>query len=139
MTQEKLNRGLRTPVYQHSNSTTVTKNVPKPDLAKLAGRMRCYNCREVGHFSQNYPKRLVQTSGTDADVRAVSCELELMATADVLSAHESHLEKLVREERCKRISLEQKEAEEFNQSDAQVPGACHRPGYAVQDTGARRY
>ena len=88
MTQEKLNRGLRTPVYQHSNSTTVTKNVPKPDLAKLAGRMRCYNCREIGHFSRNYPKRLVQTPGTDADVRAVSCELELMATADVLSAHE---------------------------------------------------
>ena len=37
MAQEKLNRGLRTPVHQHSNSTSVTKNVPKPDLANLAG------------------------------------------------------------------------------------------------------
>ena len=84
-------------MYQHSNSASVTKNVPKPDLAELAGRTRCYTCWEIGHFSQNCPKRRVQTPGTDAGVRAVSCEPELMATADVLSAHESHLEKLVRE------------------------------------------
>ena len=86
MTQEKLNRGLRTPVYQHSNSTSVTKHVAIPDLAKLAGRTRCYNCREIEHFSRNCPKRRVQTLGTDAGVQIVSCELELMATADVLGS-----------------------------------------------------
>ena len=85
MTQEKLNRGLRTLVYQHST---------KPDLASLAGRTRCYNCREVGHFSRNCTKKRAQAAGRDAGVRAVSYDLELTATADV-SAHESHLWKLV--------------------------------------------
>ena len=40
----------------------------------------------------------------------------------------------MRKERWKRISLEQKEAEEGNQSDAEVLGVCHRPGCAVPDT-----
>ena len=35
------------------------KNFPKPDLAKLAGRARCHNCREVGHFSRNCQKKIV--------------------------------------------------------------------------------
>ena len=39
MAQEKLNRGLRTPVRQHSNSTSIAMNAPKPDLARLAGRI----------------------------------------------------------------------------------------------------
>ena len=38
MAQEKANRGLRTPVRQHSNSTAIAQNAPKPDLARLAGR-----------------------------------------------------------------------------------------------------
>ena len=59
-------------------------------------------------------------------MRAVSCDLEPTAT-DVLSAHESHLEKLVREKRWKRLSMEQKEAGEGGNSDAEVFGVCHRP------------
>ena len=39
--QEKLNR--RTPVRQCSNSTPIDKHALKPDLARLAGRPRCYN------------------------------------------------------------------------------------------------
>ena len=60
MTPEKLNRVLRAPVRQHPNSTSNTENVPKPDLARLAGRTRWHHCREVGHFRRNYPKRRVQ-------------------------------------------------------------------------------
>ena len=52
MAQEKLSRGLRMPVRQHSKSTPIVKNAPKPDLARLAGRTRCYNCREVGSEHQ---------------------------------------------------------------------------------------
>ena len=48
MTQEKHNRSLRTPVYQQP---------------KLAGRTRCYNCREVGHFSRNCQKKRAEASG----------------------------------------------------------------------------
>ena len=127
MTQEKLNRGLRTPVHQHSNSTPITMNLPKPDITQFAGRIRCYNCRKVVNFSRNYPKKRAQASGCDAGVRAVSCDLEQTATADVLSAHESHLKKLVKEERWWRLSLEQQEADESDHSDAKVLGACHRP------------
>ena len=78
MTQEKLSRCLRTPVYQHLNSTSITKNCPRPDLAKLAGRTRCCICREVGHFSRNCPKKRAQASGGDAGV--VSCDLEPMSS-----------------------------------------------------------
>ena len=44
VTQLKLSRGLRTPVYQHSNSTSITRNYPM-----LARRTRCFQSREVGH------------------------------------------------------------------------------------------
>ena len=97
-------------------------------------RTRCYNCREVGQLSRNCPKKRAQASGGDAGVRAVSCDLELTAIADVLLAHESHLENLVREDRWERLALEQNEADEGNQTDAEVLGACHRPGCAVPDT-----
>ena len=40
----------------------------------------------------------------------------------------------MREERWKRLSLEQNEADEGDQSDAKVPGVCHRSGCAVPDT-----
>ena len=76
MAQEKLNRGLRTPARQHSNSTPVAKNAPKPDLARLAGRTRCSTCREVGNFSRNCPKKCVQAPGNDPGVRPVSCDLK---------------------------------------------------------------
>ena len=137
MAQEKLNRGLRTPVHQHSNSTSVIKNVPKPDLAKLAGRTRCYNCREIGHFSRNCPKRRVETPGTDAGVRAVSCELDMMATADVLSA------RVIFGETCEGGAMEthfvgRERGGRGNQSDAEVLGVCHRPGCAVPDAGCAR-
>ena len=55
MAQEKLNLGLTTPVRQNSNSTSIAKNVPKPDLARLAGCTRSYSCPEVGHCT---PKHL---------------------------------------------------------------------------------
>ena len=32
--QEKLSRGLKTPVYPNSNNTASTGNFPKPDLAR---------------------------------------------------------------------------------------------------------
>ena len=69
-------------------------------------------------------------------MRAISCDLEPTAT-DVLSAHEPHLEKLVREERWKRLSLKQKEAAEGHHSDAEVLGVCHRPGCAKTLIGQR--
>ena len=76
----------------------------------------------------------VHAPGNDAGVRAVSCDLELLAITDILSAHESHLEKLMKEERWKRLTLEQTEADAGGQSDAEVFGVCHRPGCAVADT-----
>ena len=106
MAQGKLNRGLRAPVRQHSN--------PKPDLAMLAGRTRCCNCRELGHFSRNCPKKRVQAPGNAA------CDLELPAIADVLAAHESHLERLMRKEPWKRLTLEQNEADEGEHATAKV-------------------
>ena len=33
MNQQKFSRGLKTLVYRHSNSTSVTRNFRKPDLA----------------------------------------------------------------------------------------------------------
>ena len=62
----------------------------------------------------------------------------MTAIADVLSAHESHLEKLVREKRWKRLALEQIEADEGNQSDAEVLGVCHRLGRTAPDTGCAK-
>ena len=85
-------------------------------------------------MSRNCPKKRAQASGGGAGVRAVSCDLELTAIADVLLAHESHLENLVRADRWKRLALEQNEADEGNQTDAEVLGGCHRPGCAVPDT-----
>ena len=96
MAQEKLSRGLGTPVRQHSNSTPTVKDAPKPDLARLAGRTRCFHCREGGHCSRNCPKKRVQALENDAGVRAVLCDLEFPTIADALSAHESHLEKLMK-------------------------------------------
>ena len=61
-------------------------------------------------------------------MRDVSFDLEPPAIGDALSTHESLLEKLVREERCKRLSLEQKEADKGDLSDSEVLGVCHRPG-----------
>ena len=43
-----------------------------------------------------------------------------------------------KEERWKRLALEQIEADESNQSDADVHGVCHRPGCAVPDTGCAK-
>ena len=60
------------------------------------------SCREVGHFSRNCPKKRVQAPGNDAGVRAVSSDLELKAIADVLSAHESHLEKSMKRKTVER-------------------------------------
>ena len=37
-----LSRCLRALVYQHSNITSITGNFTKPDVAKLAGRTRCF-------------------------------------------------------------------------------------------------
>ena len=105
MVQEKLSRGLRTPARRHSNSTPIAKNAPKPDRARLAGRTLCFNCRDVGHFSRNCPKKRVQAPGNDASVRAVSCDLKLPAIADVLSARESLLEKLTGERGTMETSL----------------------------------
>ena len=122
MNQEKLTRGLRTPVKQHSSNTSVTRNLPKPDLAKVAGRARCFDCREVGHSSRNCPKKRAQASGGDSGVRTVACDLQPTATVDVLTAHESLWEKLVREERWKRFLLEQKAADEGDHSDAEFLG-----------------
>ena len=85
-------------------------------------------------LGRNCPKKRARAFGGDAGVRAVSCDLELTAIAHVLSAHESHLEKLVREERWKRLTLEQNEADKSNQSDAEVLRVCHRPSCAVPDT-----
>ena len=93
--QEKLNRDLRTPVYQHSNSTSIARNFPKPDLAKFACRIRWYICLEVGlevgDVGRNCPKKRPQASGGDA------------GTTDVVSVHESHLEKLVRQEKWRKF------------------------------------
>ena len=44
----------------------------------------------------------------------------------------------MREERWKRLALEQNEADEGDQSDAEVLGVCHRPGCAVPDTGCAK-
>ena len=93
MNQEKLNRGLRTPVYQHSNRTSITRNFLKPDLAQLAGRSRSFKSRKVGRIC---PNKRAQSSGEHAGVRAVSCNQEPTTTAYVFSTHESDLEKLVR-------------------------------------------
>ena len=43
-----------------------------------------------------------------------------------------------KEERWKRLALEQTEADESDQSDAEVHGVCHRPGCAVPDTGCAK-
>ena len=72
----------------------------------------------------------MQTPGNDAGVRAVSCDMELPAIADVFSAHESRLEKLMKEEGWRRLPLEQNEADEGDQSDAEILGVCHRSGCA---------
>ena len=63
--------------------------------------------------------------------------LELPVIADILSAHESHLENL-KEERWKRLTLKQSEPDEGDQSDAEVLGVCHRPGCAVPDMGCAK-
>ena len=44
----------------------------------------------------------------------------------------------MKEERWKRLTLEQNEADEGDQSDAEVLGVCHRPGCAVPDTGCAK-
>ena len=51
MTQEKLTRGPRqTGAVNHWSAS-------KQDLARLAGRTRCYSCREVGHVNQSCPEK----------------------------------------------------------------------------------
>jgi hypothetical protein len=45
--QEKLSRGF---------SSSSSNPGPKPDLAAIAKKVRCYNCQEIGHFSRNCPK-----------------------------------------------------------------------------------
>ena len=98
MAHEKLNRGLRTPVRQHSNRTPIAKHVPKPDLARLAGRISVFLLSRSWPFQSTLSKEARPSTRNDAGVRAVSCDQELPAIADVLSAHESHLEKLMKEE-----------------------------------------
>ena len=59
---------------------------------------------------------------------------EDVAINDILSAHEeTHLEKLVRKERWRRLSRECQDSEEGDQN-AEVLGVCHRPGCAVPET-----
>ena len=41
----------------------------------------------------------------------------------------------MREERWQRFTLEQNEADEGDQSDAEALGVRHRPGCAIPDTG----
>ena len=111
MAQGKLNRGLRTPVRQHSNRTPIATNAPKTDLARLAGRISVFLLSRSWPFQSTLSKEARPSTRNDAGVRAVSCD-QLPAIADVLSAHESHLEKLMKEELWKRLALEQNEADE---------------------------
>ena len=44
----------------------------------------------------------------------------------------------MKREHWKRLALEQNEADESDQSDAEVLGVCHRPGCAVLDTACAK-
>ena len=62
MVQEKLNRGLRTPVRHHSNSTQ-SKNAPKPDLARLAGRFSVLQVSRSWPFQSKLSKETRPSTG----------------------------------------------------------------------------
>ena len=64
MTQEKLSRGLRAPVRQHTNSTSVTKCSPKPDLARMVGRIVEFIPGKEGGLAQAWVNAI---SGTQKD------------------------------------------------------------------------
>ena len=86
MAQEKLNRGLRTPVRQHSNSTPIAKTAPKPDLQGWQVARGVLAVEKLAmYFSRICPKKRVQAPGSDAGVRAEPCDLELPAVADVMN------------------------------------------------------
>ena len=55
------------------DSTSITRNFPKPDLAVLAGRIWCFYCREVGHFSRNCRRETCSQHLSET----VACELFL--------------------------------------------------------------
>ena len=129
VTQSKFLRpGLRAPVRQHSNSTPIAKNAPKPDLARLAGRTWCYHCREAGQSKKHCQRKRVQAPGNDAGVRTV-----FMRSGVACNCRRPLSPRITFGETGVRGTLEtpeQNEANEGDQSDAEV--------LAVPDTRVMR-
>ena len=106
---------------------------PKPDLHQIRKRVRCYACKEIGHFSRDCPKKKFRPrpAGRGADVRFVGCEpcpeREALATAAVPSDPWAEIDEII-------SYWDMEEWERPLEDEAQILYG-HSPGAGVPDTG----